>query len=697
MDDLGKVSEVLGIPSIRRLMETSEKRTLTERLVALVKENGTLFTTPAGTGFVSVGVDGHVENYALDSEDFDLWLRGFWYESEKRRVEEEAEAAYESLLASLGPMAEEERLRSLLKIYEPSLIKEQTMKDTIMVLKSLARSLRNVQEVFIRVAEDGGRYYLDLANDEHEAVEVDATGWRIIKDPPVRFLRVPGMLPLPRPTTGGDLDELRNLLNMGEEASTPTAPGELMSDARRNWILSLTWLAQCARYPKQHPILAVKGAEGSAKSTTAYILRSTIDPNDAPDDPPPASLRDMCITVEHLWVYSLDNVSSISPWQSDALAKLVYGGGMRVRALWTNKGLIVFKARRPIILNGISDLGTRKDLLSRTLTVSLPVISKYQLEQEVLERFEKKHPRILGALLTAISAGMKKMPTLEKVVGRGTRLADFDLWGRAVAEALGFSEEEFLQARRLADEEASHIALEAAVAAPSIARLLMHYREDDPLVATSTGWLERVNNIETDPDKKRHCDWPKSPDSMGRLLATLQSSLRGVGFVVEKTTFLDGDGKKQRGWKGYYIPPDRGRDTSEDGGDTSVPQSVPDETPIDKGNAEDRDTRDTSSGGEDDDDLDLIDDEEEVEEDDRAKRAALDAINADEELTRLFTAIFRKRTEHTKRQAIDDLGAALAGHFSDHPQPDDESLYLWRTAAREMVKESEGRKPGGEE
>src|SRR5215203_1589186 len=124
MDDLGKVSEVLGIPSIRRLMETSEKRTLTERLVALVKENGTLFTTPAGTGFVSVGVDGHVENYALDSEDFDLWLRGFWYESEKRRVEEEAEAAYESLLASLGPMAEEERLRSLLKIYEPSLIKE---------------------------------------------------------------------------------------------------------------------------------------------------------------------------------------------------------------------------------------------------------------------------------------------------------------------------------------------------------------------------------------------------------------------------------------------------------------------------------------------------------------------------------------------------------------------------------------------
>ena len=50
--------------------------------------------------------------------------------------------------------------------------------------------------VHVRVAEQDGRIYLDLANAAWQAVEIDTDGWRIVAEPPVRFRRPPGLLPL---------------------------------------------------------------------------------------------------------------------------------------------------------------------------------------------------------------------------------------------------------------------------------------------------------------------------------------------------------------------------------------------------------------------------------------------------------------------------------------------------------------------
>ena len=57
-------------------------------------------------------------------------------------------------------------------------------------------------EVFTRVAYYEGKLYLDLANDKGEAVEIDANGWRITREPAVYFRKPPGMKPLPAPFGG---------------------------------------------------------------------------------------------------------------------------------------------------------------------------------------------------------------------------------------------------------------------------------------------------------------------------------------------------------------------------------------------------------------------------------------------------------------------------------------------------------------
>ena len=65
------------------------------------------------------------------------------------------------------------------------------------------------EEVFVRVAGRGDRFYIDLGDATWRAVEADAAGWRIAPDPPVRFRRPAGMRPLPEPAraaTGRSID-----------------------------------------------------------------------------------------------------------------------------------------------------------------------------------------------------------------------------------------------------------------------------------------------------------------------------------------------------------------------------------------------------------------------------------------------------------------------------------------------------------
>src|SRR5262249_311275 len=123
--------------------------------------------------------------------------------------------------------------------------------------------------VFTRVAGGPGAVYLDLCDPAWRAVEVTATGWRMADYPPVKFRRARGMLALPAPeprdTTPGA--GLRHLLNIAEE---------------KDWLLVFAWLVGALQPDGPFPVLALHGEQGSAKSTTARILRALIDPSSAP-------------------------------------------------------------------------------------------------------------------------------------------------------------------------------------------------------------------------------------------------------------------------------------------------------------------------------------------------------------------------------------------------------------------------------
>ena len=57
-------------------------------------------------------------------------------------------------------------------------------------------------------------------------MEIDATGWRVIDEPPVRFRRAAGMQPLAVPIPGGSIETLRAFLNVQSDQEFVLVVGE---------------------------------------------------------------------------------------------------------------------------------------------------------------------------------------------------------------------------------------------------------------------------------------------------------------------------------------------------------------------------------------------------------------------------------------------------------------------------------------
>jgi hypothetical protein len=116
---------------------------------------------------------------------------------------------------------------------------------------------------------------------------------------------------LPIPTRGGSLDELRPFVNVADEA---------------DWKLIVSWVVQALRPRGPYPVLVLHGEQGSAKSTTARVLRALVDPRTPAVRSMPRSDHDLMIAAQNAWLLALDNISHLPQWLSDALCRLATGG-----------------------------------------------------------------------------------------------------------------------------------------------------------------------------------------------------------------------------------------------------------------------------------------------------------------------------------------------------------------------------------
>jgi hypothetical protein len=392
--------------------------------------------------------------------------------------------------------------------------------------------------VYRRVAEHDSKFYVDLCDPERRVVEVDADGWRIVSNPPVKFRRARAMHPLPMPvqTSGRDLKELLlPFLNVRPE----------------QWANIAAWMVAALRPRGPYPVLKLLGEQGSAKTTTARVLRKLVDPNAAPVRAEPRKERDMMISADNGWVICLDNLSSLKPWLSDGFCRLSTGGGFATRELYSDGDEKIFDAMRPVILTSIEEIGARSDLLERSLIVDLPSIpdKKRRPEKQLWADFEKAWPHLLGALLDVVSGAIRRLPEIEQREDPELpRLADFFVWGQAAEEPLGLPEGAFAEAFAANREAATQTVLESSPAICALLRYLSEHPGEHE--KTALEWLEALKRAVADttyqPEKQP--GWPKTPRVLSAILKRTMPNLRQVGIVAVPDT-VGGGNDKRKVWR----------------------------------------------------------------------------------------------------------------------------------------------------
>jgi hypothetical protein len=452
------------------------KTTIADALVELAADVE-LTHTPAGVAYATVHVGEHRETHAVTGRGLRRWLaRRYWG------------------VHRGAPPAE-------------------SLRQALAVLDAQAIYDGEEREVYLRVAPGpDGAVWLDLADAAWHAVRVDAAGWAVVSDPPVRFRRAAGMLALPTPTGGGDLAELVELLP-GAEADEPRA-------------LLLGWLVAALRPMGPYPILHLHGEQGSGKSTTSRMVRGMVDPAQAALRAPPREVRDLSIASNNGWVVAYDNLSGVPDWLSDALCRLATGGGFATRELYSDTDETIIDATRPAIVNGIDSVATRGDLLDRALLVTLPTIERYAPETELWRRYDAARPRMLGALLDAVSLAIRREH--EVTVPPRLRLADAARWVEAAEPALPVKPGAWITAYSGVRAEGHQLALEGSLVGPALRSLAS---EPAGWSGTAAALLAELGR--RDPDAAHRKGWPATPQAASTAVRRLAPALRAIGVMVE--------------------------------------------------------------------------------------------------------------------------------------------------------------------
>lgn len=497
--------------------DEGDEASLKADLVAIASE-GELFSTPDGVPFASFRAHDHRETWPIRSGGFREWLSAQYF-----------------YLTGKSPSG-------------------QKMTDALSTIAGIAKWQGESRQTYLRIAPHEGAIYIDLADAEWRAIEVSETGWRIVSEPPVRFWRSASMRPLPVPVTGGDLSELRSFINVSDD------------DA---WHLLVGWLVMAFSTSGPYPVAVLHGEQGSAKSTAERMLRSLIDPSQSPLRATPKDNQDLLIACKNGWVIAYDNLSHVEDWLSDALCRVATGAGMSKRQLYTDSDEVVLDACRPIILNGISSLATRGDLLDRSLLIDLEPIppESRRTERDLWAEFDRARPAILGTLLEAVSSALRNRDEVRTTAL--ARMADFEVWVTAAEEGLGWAPGTFGSAYEANRHSAHYIALDASIIGAPLRSLLDN--GGGSWSGTAANLLERLGDF-ADDRITRSRYWPRNAWAMSNALNRLAPNLRAVGFVVERTRAPGGN--RDRIITLRLVRDDR------DAGDEPLPEHQPQDTDI---------------------------------------------------------------------------------------------------------------------
>jgi hypothetical protein len=455
------------------------------QILHVVEPEAELFHTPEKHSYMRVRVNGRVQTLRIEGGDAFKVIRRLFHEQ-------------------TGQIAQQDSIKAAQSIMD------QHALDT------------PERKVYLRVANHGGCIYIDLGDDKQSVVRISVGGWEIIDADaaPVIFIRRSGMRPLPMPTVGGKIDALSAFLNLAG------------INERRLFIAALTY-AFNPRGP--YPLVALHGEHGAAKSTQAIIFRLLLDPSTAALRSMPKNEDDLFVQALNAWLQVYDNVSRISGETSDALCRLLTGGGIGKRALYTDLDQVIVDIMRPGIVTSIPAVAERPDLADRSIMLGCVPISPLRRRDETQfwADFDAKRAEIFGAVLDIVSCGLRELPNVNR--SGLFRMADFHRWGRAI-ESMNGGAGTFDAAYSQNRNSAILVSIETDPVASGIVKLLQNKKEDRDGFKRWHGTASDLRSYiiaDAGSDAKlgMQPDFPKNAKALSQHLTRISPQLREIDIA----------------------------------------------------------------------------------------------------------------------------------------------------------------------
>jgi DNA primase len=455
---------------------SSGKESKFKRLLLAFQQTGSeVFLDQHNSGWACIKVNEHHENLPLHSTAFSRFL-----------------------------------LRLYVGIYDDGIGKEAISQ----VADLLEATAKEKRALFNRFAWTNDALLIDMATPSWEGIRVNQSGWEIVQLQKSPFKRFNHQQPLPIPQKEGDVRKILEFLPLKDEKAT---------------LLLLVWIVAAFIENIPRPGIILHGLQGSGKSTVCEFLRDVIDPSSTPIVALSKDEPEFIQMMSHNAIVCLDNLHKLPQWASDDLCRAVTGSGFSKRQLYSDDDDVIYQFARTFVVNGIAVPGNSPDLMDRSILLELDRVKEENRRErgELCNGYKQARSRIFGGVLDTLAGAMGLRNSIK--LNRLPRMADFTVWGCAIAEALGFGQTDFLEAY-YSNINFQHE--EITTSEPVCMALIEFFKDRADWQGTPSELYEYLKKNAESLGIDKSSRWPKAAHVLTRYLKQFNHNLAEIGIDI---------------------------------------------------------------------------------------------------------------------------------------------------------------------
>lgn len=296
-------------------------------------------------------------------------------------------------------------------------------------------------------------YY--LGDEEQTTLCIDKKGIHVLQESPIPFIRTTNMLEQVMP-----MDRKKE---KGKKKPTFRALAKKYWNFQTTDDLMLHNVTLLTRFFSDIPcpIMYYRGDRGSAKTTSIRLDKLFLDPSHTDVMALPSTINDIVSILYGSYSVAFDNIEGgISADLANIFCICSTSGFYTKRKLFTDNDTINIHLHTHLSFSGITMLSHRADILDRCIHLSSVRIpdSKRRTESAIISEFKHDLPYLLYRGMKILSKALVILEDLE--LPKLPRMGDFARIGYAIAEAMNYGGDHFLEAYRKNQGELLEISVE---------------------------------------------------------------------------------------------------------------------------------------------------------------------------------------------------------------------------------------------